>query len=220
MYSFYFEQGGEEIQLPVPPSNLSLKINNKNKTVELLNLGEVNILKDAGLSEWSFAILLPGRLYPFAVYKQGFLEPRFYLDRFERYKTSKKPVRFIISRLAPWGEPLFDTNMMVSLESYTIEENAGAEGDIYVSLELKQYKEYLTQKVELTPIDENVVTATVEPERPAKETPKTYTVKEGDSLWLIAKKQLNDGSKYTEIAKLNNLKNPNLLIPGQVLQLP
>lgn len=226
MYSFYFEQGGEEIQLPVPPSNLSLKINNKNKTVDLLNLGEVNILKDAGLSEWSFAILLPGRLYPFAVYKQSFLEPRFYLDRFERYKISKKPVRFIISRLAPWGEPLFDTNMMVSLESYTIEENAGEEGDIYVSLELKQYKEYLTQKVELaivtgnTSTIDNIVTATVEPERAVKEIPKTYTVKESDSLWLIAKKQLNDGSRYSEIAKLNNLKNPNLLKPGQVLQLP
>lgn len=220
MYSFYFEQGGEEIQLPVPPSNLSLKINNKNKTVDLLNLGEINILKDAGLSEWSFAILLPGRLYPFAVYKQGFQEPRFFLAKFEQYKTSKKPVRFIVSRVAPWGAPMFDTNMMVSFETYAIEENAGEEGDIYVSLELKQYKEYLTQKVDLTPIIDNVVTATVEPERPAKDPPKTYIVQEGDSLWLIAKKQLNDGSKYTEIAKLNNLRSPNLIKPGQLLYLP
>ena len=220
MYSFYFEQGGEEIQLPVPPSNLSLKINNKNKTVDLLNLGEVNILKDAGLSEWSFTILLPGKVYPFAVYKYDYQEPEFFLGKFEEYKTSKKPVRFIISRLAPWGGTLFGNNMLVSFESYTVEENAGEEGDLYVSLELKQYKEYLTQKVELTPIDENVVTAIIEPERPAKDPPKTYIVQEGDSLWLIAKKQLNDGSKFTEIAKLNNLKSPNLLRPGQLLYLP
>lgn len=220
MYSFYFEQGGEEIQLPVPPSNLSLKINNKNKTVDLLNLGEVNILKDAGLSEWSFTILLPGKAYPFAVYKYDYQEPEFFLGKFKEYKASKKPVRFIISRLAPWGGTLFGNNMLVSFESYTVEENAGEEGDLYVSLELKQYKEYLTQKVELTPMDENVVTAIIEPERPAKDPPKTYIVQEGDSLWLIAKKQLNDGSKFTEIAKLNNLKSPNLLRPGQLLYLP
>lgn len=219
MYSFYFEQGGEEIQLPVPPSNLSLKINNKNKAVDLLNLGEINILKDAGLSEWSFAILLPGRLYPFAVYKQGFQEPRFFLAKFEQYKTSKKPVRFIVSRVAPWGAPLFDTNMMVSFETYTIEEKAGEEGDVYVSLELKQYKEYLTQKVELTQI-ENEVMATIQSERPSKDPPKTYTVQEGDNLWIIAKKQLNNGARYMEIAKLNKLSNPNLIRPGQVLQLP
>lgn len=219
MYSFYFEQTGEEIQLPVPPSNLSLRVNNKNKTVDLLNLGEVNILKDAGLSDVSFTVLLPGQAYPFAIYAQGFQEPRFFLAKFEQYKTSKKPVRFIVSRVAPWGAPLFDTNMMVSFETYTIEEKAGEEGDVYVSLELKQYKEYLTQKVELTQI-ENEVMATIQSERPSKDPPKTYTVQEGDNLWIIAKKQLNNGARYMEIAKLNKLSNPNLIRPGQVLQLP
>ena len=49
---------------------------------------------------------------------------------------------------------------------------------------------------------------------------KTVTVVKGDSLWKIAVKNYNDGYKWTEIAKANNLKNPGLLYSGQKLVLP
>jgi LysM repeat protein len=220
MYSFYFDYEGEIIQLPISPSSLTLKVNNKNKVVELLNLGDVNILKEPGLSEFNFKILLPGQELPFAVYPNGFKMPEFYLERFEKYKVERKPVRFIVSRVATWGEPLFDTNMLVSLEEYTIEEKAGEVGDVYVDIKLKQHKEYKTQVVTIQDVKNNKATATVKEKRPAKTPAKTYTVKAGDTLWAIAKKELNDGSKYNEIAKLNNISNPNQIKPGQVLRLP
>lgn len=47
----------------------------------------------------------------------------------------------------------------------------------------------------------------------------TYTVKKGDSLWKIASEQLGNGSKYPEIADLNNIGN-NFIYVGQVLKLP
>ena len=47
----------------------------------------------------------------------------------------------------------------------------------------------------------------------------TYTVKKGDSLWKIAKECLGNGSKYTEIATLNNIKG-NFIYAGQILKLP
>lgn len=47
----------------------------------------------------------------------------------------------------------------------------------------------------------------------------TYTVKKGDSLWNIAKTYLGNGSKYTEIATLNNIKD-NFIYAGQVLKIP
>ena len=47
----------------------------------------------------------------------------------------------------------------------------------------------------------------------------TYTVKKGDSLWKIAKNLLGNGSKYTEIATLNGIKD-NFIYEGQVLKLP
>lgn len=219
MYSFYFEQEGDLIQLPVPPSNLVIKINDKNKVIELLNLGDINILKDPGLTDINLKILLPGQLLPFAVYPNGFKMPEYYLERFKKYKTEKEPIRFIVSRVSPWGEPLFDTNMLVGFGAYTIEEKAGEEGDIYVDIPLKQYKEYKTQTVAIQQIVDKQATATVKEQRPAKTPAKSYTVKSGDTLWAIAKRELNDGSKFNDIAKLNNISNPNSIKPGQVLKL-
>ena len=48
---------------------------------------------------------------------------------------------------------------------------------------------------------------------------KTYTVKKGDSLWAIAKKQLGNGSRYPEIVKLNQLGKKGIQ-PGQKLKIP
>lgn len=47
-----------------------------------------------------------------------------------------------------------------------------------------------------------------------------YIVKQGDNLWKIAVATYNDGYKWTEIAKANNLKNPGLLEKDQKLVLP
>jgi putative chitinase len=46
------------------------------------------------------------------------------------------------------------------------------------------------------------------------------TIEKNDSLWKIAVKTYNNGYKWTEIARANNLKNPGLLFIGQKLVLP
>ncbi|MBI2613214.1 MAG: LysM peptidoglycan-binding domain-containing protein [Candidatus Levybacteria bacterium] len=48
----------------------------------------------------------------------------------------------------------------------------------------------------------------------------SYTIKEGDNLWDICVKAYGDGFKWPEIAKANNLENPNLIYPDNVLKLP
>lgn len=50
--------------------------------------------------------------------------------------------------------------------------------------------------------------------------PGKYTVKEGDTLFLIAEKYFKDGYKYTEIVKTNNLANADAIEVGQVLEIP
>lgn len=42
----------------------------------------------------------------------------------------------------------------------------------------------------------------------------------GDHLWGIAVRAYGDGYKWVEIARENNLVNPNLIHPGNVLSLP
>lgn len=52
------------------------------------------------------------------------------------------------------------------------------------------------------------------------QTSSTYTVKAGEDLWGIAEKVYNDGYKWVEIAKTNNLVNPGTIHTGNVLKLP
>ena len=51
---------------------------------------------------------------------------------------------------------------------------------------------------------------------------KTYTVKSGDTLSRIAKDHLGSAADYMKIFNLNKdqLANPDLIKPGQVLRLP
>lgn len=48
----------------------------------------------------------------------------------------------------------------------------------------------------------------------------SYTVVKGDHLWGIADRAYHDPYKWVEIARLNELPNPGLIIPGEVLKLP
>jgi nucleoid-associated protein YgaU len=52
--------------------------------------------------------------------------------------------------------------------------------------------------------------------------PKVYVVKSGDSLSKIAKEVLGDASRWPEIYEANKdqIKDPNLIYPGQELKLP
>lgn len=48
----------------------------------------------------------------------------------------------------------------------------------------------------------------------------TYTVARGDNLWEIAVRAYGDGYKLVEIAKANNLADPDIIHAGNVLTLP
>ncbi|PIQ24787.1 hypothetical protein COW36_23740 [bacterium (Candidatus Blackallbacteria) CG17_big_fil_post_rev_8_21_14_2_50_48_46] len=51
---------------------------------------------------------------------------------------------------------------------------------------------------------------------------QTYTVKKGDNLWNISKAKLGDPTRWNAIYNLNKdqIKNPDLIYPKQVLTLP
>lgn len=50
----------------------------------------------------------------------------------------------------------------------------------------------------------------------------TANVAKGDSLWRISRTMLGQGIRYTQIyaANTNQIRNPNLIYPGQVLVVP
>ena len=213
---------------PIAPEKLQLKISNKNKTLVLINEGEINILKKAGLTEISFDLLLPNVKYPFAVYKSGFKKANYFLDYLENLKTSQEPFKFKVIRRFPDGKMIFDTNMKVSLEDYKPSDDAKEGFDITVSIKLKQFRDYGTKTCNITFASSKPKIAPPQPARQTTSSPapknenKTYTVVSGDCLWNIAKKFYGNGSQYTKIynANTDKIKNPNLIYPGQVLTIP
>ena len=60
------------------------------------------------------------------------------------------------------------------------------------------------------------VTVEEKPTEQPKVEEATYTVKSGDTLSGIASKY---GTTYQELARINNIANPNLIYPGQVLKI-
>ena len=209
-YIFYLDG----IALPVTPDKMNITLKNKNTVSTLLNGEEVSILKSPGLREISFEAFLPYYKYPFAYYTDGLLPINYYLNKFIALKNEKKPFYFLASRTDYKGNYIHDTNIQVSLEDFTILESADNGLDVKVLIRLKEYKTY-----SLKEYANALNTAVSTPKREVKETPKSYTVKKGDCLYNICKLLLGDSSKCWEIAKKNNIKNPNLIYPGQVIYL-
>lgn len=49
---------------------------------------------------------------------------------------------------------------------------------------------------------------------------RIYIVKRGDTLRKIAAKQLHDSARWKEIAKINKIRDPKSIYPGQRLKIP
>ena len=227
-YDMYFDK----VLFPVAPAKIKTTINNKNRTIELINEGEVNVLKEAGLTKISFTVVLPNHKYPFARYVDGFKNASYYLGVLEEYKKNKKPFQFIISRVLPNGTPLFHTNMTVSLEDYDFEDNVTEGFDTKVTISLKQYKPYGTKTVNVSAYIRPTVTRSAG--SGANTAGTNYTIKSGDTLWNIAKKKMGSGAKWTTLYNANKTvienaakkrgkassNNGHWIYPGTVLVIP
>jgi LysM repeat protein len=202
------------ILLPVPPEKISYKIKNNNKTIDLVNGGAVNVLRQPGLTDVSFTLLIPCRKYPFS-HPEGFVEQDYYLTLFQMLKTGLQPFKFNIHRIVSNTTELAEVEMTVSLESYTVTEKAEGMGDVEVEISLKEYAESLTSCY----VVENGVAKEITNRASNRTVPSSYTVKRGDSLWAIAKMQLGDETKWKSIAEKNGIKMPYTVMPGQVIKL-
>jgi hypothetical protein len=227
-YDFYLGQ----CLLPVTPEKLDIRINNKNNTVSLINEGEINILKTAGLTDIEFECDIPQVARPTAVYASGFIGASYFLEYFEKLKIGKTPFQFIVCRKLPNGKPLFNTNIKVTMENYRITESAGNGFDVTVKIRMKQYRNYGTKSIAVqgtvtTGGSTATYTANVEPTRSRESAPNTkknrnYTVRKNESLFNIAKEQYGDGGKFAMLYNANKDKitDPTNIKPGTVLVLP
>lgn len=217
MYTFYLGS----IIFPITPTSLNIRTNNQNKTVTLMNEGEFNILKSEKLKDITFEVLIPSQKYPFVSYLGGFLPKQYYIEMLSLMKNSKKPVQFMVIRNPKNLASMHYTNIKVSLEEFEVMEDADSLGeDLKISIQLKEYKEKSGLLMQLTGIINGLSQYTTTKSRElTKAIPRNYTVRDGDTLLSIAKKQMGSGSLSTQLQTLNNLPNTVDLSIGQVIRL-
>lgn len=202
----YLYIGG--ILFPVTPKKITYTVNNKNETIDLINEGEVNLLKKAGLIDIEIQdILLPNQNYPFANYVKEFHPAYYYLDKLAKWKQSKKPVKFVFSRvdIGNSNKLAKDTNMMVSIEDYTFYDDAENYGlDMGVDIKMKQYKSWGAKTLKIIKKkSKKHAKKSKSRSRSTKKVPKTYKLKSGDTLKKIAKRYLGSSSEWTTLYSKN-----------------
>ncbi|WP_413778136.1 LysM peptidoglycan-binding domain-containing protein [Caproicibacterium sp. XB1] len=231
-YNFYMDG----TRLPITPPKLTMKINNRNETASLISDVTINRLKAAGLTDISFEATFPVLThYPFEQEAEK-RTPSEWITFFEKHKAQKLPFRFIVTRSAPDGTALWDTNLQVSLEDYEEVEDAEDGSSLVISVNLKTYEDYHSDVYKTVQTSSGKTKAVATKTRTVSKVPtkKSYTVKSGDTLWLIAKKQYGDGNKWNKIYTANKTVIENTakkhgrasssngwwIYPGEVLSIP
>lgn len=169
MYLFYLDN----ILLPITPSKISTKVGGNNKTMELANSGEINLIKFPKLTEYSFDFELVHDIENIK-YRASNHEPKEILDFLESAKANKKVVVFRVLRKV--GRKVrFPLEAKVTVESYDIEEDSENNSDITVSLTLKQFRPYRTNHL-INQADQKPRPNETKPKEGKKEENKNKTV--------------------------------------------
>jgi nucleoid-associated protein YgaU len=176
--------------------------------VNVISIGEVNLLGKRNLKTISLASFFPNQNYDFCQYSD-FPKPQECIKIIEEMKNSG------VLRLIMTGTPI---KMNCTIEGFTWGENDGTK-DIHFTIELKEYR-----NIDLNSNQSNSVNkdgskiSTLSTKRTTKAVKSTtYTVKNNDTLCTIAKRMTGSSSNYIAIANQNNITNPSKIYVGQKL---
>ena len=132
---FFINYNKLVVQLPVNPDKISVSFKGNSTTSEIIQLGEINLLKDRKLRELSFSSFFPyDKWFPGIRTLGEFKQPEFYKDFFTGIMEDKKPCRLIITGL--------NITIKCSIEEFEYYHQAGDHEDAYYSIKLKEYRDY------------------------------------------------------------------------------
>lgn len=193
-----------QYELSVNPPEISVTQENKDKTIDLLNVGEVNVPGMRGLIKVSLATFLPDSNSPFFTGTA----PEQIVQAVKKAKNGQKAVRIIIS-----GS---DVNTQFNVSSMNEIYKEG-QGDIYISWSFIELRDLNTGQV--ASFVRRYTDTGLCTRRTARSVPKVILVQSGDTLWNLARRYYDDGSRWKEIAMANGMYE-DALVPGMRLVLP
>ncbi|SFA83303.1 LysM domain-containing protein [Cohnella sp. OV330] len=187
--------GKNIFQFPVNPEEVSIRREKQLETVNILSLGEVDVAQEEKLKEISFSSFFPADKDPIGS-----------MNLLTSYMVSKQPVHFMITEAG--------VNILGYISSHSTSLRGGEPGDIYFDIAIRTWRE---PKVRTKASSGATVRTDMKP------VPKTYTVRQGDTLYAIAKRELGSSARWNEIYAKNKAligSDPNLIQPGQKLVMP
>lgn len=183
-------EGGREMQIPWLPDKISFKPNGARfVTYDILDLGEVKQVSGKKIGGFSWKCFLPGSAHSDLPFLRGtWRPPDWYQGIWSQWRVKGTHLRLLI--------PNTPINHNVLLADYTAD-YSGAYGDYEYSIEFCDDRDIaITSRTETKP-------AVPAQTRPAAPTPKTYTIKDGDTLWGIAQRDYKNGLQWPKIYNAN-----------------
>jgi hypothetical protein len=218
---WFTADGSSPLRIPVLPPSFQVTAANNNTVVNIVDFGELNLIGKTKLAEISIASFFPAQYYSNLCEYSGFPDPYTFVNTFEKWRTSGKPVRFIKTNTV---DNVKNVNMPVAIESFVYGEQDGTH-DVYYTLSLKEYR-YVTTSQSNTVItaDNYTITPYMSPESSGKSRaesktiPTTYKVKKAESIYSLAKRLTGNGQNWYKIYLVNSLKAMTVAA-GTVLKL-
>lgn len=200
-----------KMKLPVSPEKITVSSGTKDKTVNIIGLGDILTPENRPLYEISFSSFFPSSVFP-GLSNSDYLYPINAVKRILEWKNSLKPIHFIVAGL--------DIDFYARITSFKYYEEGGDVGTIYFDISLKEYREISIRSVTIQSNTATVNRTNTRTDNTTKD--RTYTVKTGDCLWTIAQKFYGDGLKYTKIYNANKdkIRADYIIYAGQVLTIP
>lgn len=146
--TFTLSGDGKTVTFPVLPASFTVTNPRNNQTINVINIGDVNVIGNAGLATLKFESFFPANDYPFV--QGGGLgsrmfgglgglmnqvkDPYTYVQQIKDMQAANTPCQITITGT--------DVSMPVTVETFEYGEKDGS-GDVSFSLSLREYR-YLT----------------------------------------------------------------------------
>lgn len=208
---------GNRFTFPMNPEEINTTCGTRFQSYDIMNIGEIRIPLGENLSGFSWSGKLPGVIrypeylesHPYIFYRRNPIDVQSW---WSKCRIEGKKLRLRITET-----PI---NHDVYIVDYDVRYNGGyGDYDYDISFIHAKDLKISTNETNKTSSDEEGKTAS---ERPSKPQGDTCEVKSGDSLWAIAEKMMGGGSSWLKLYEANKdkIKDPNLIYPGQVLNIP
>lgn len=186
----------DKFKLPVTPESFEVKVAHNNKIVNIVSLGDINLLGKTGLRSITLSSFFPSQDYNFSKNADR-MEPDEYVSKIESWRKGNDLVRFVIKDVI---------NIRCSIESFNWGMKDGTK-DIYYTITLKEYRTVSTKK-----------------RTTKKVKASTYKIKKGDTLGKIAKRKYGKNTKTlrNKIYNANKkiIKSKTKLPKGKKIKIP